>query len=759
MRKLLIPLITASTWLFAGNTMAVHDETVNVLDTVTVHLDIINDTPFVAFQVDIPLPSNLTYVGGSISLTSRAVDHTIGASVLGDTVLRIIAYSSNNSAFLGDSGDVATFRLAVGPVPGNFLLDLSDPIIGDSTGNNIISDTVNGTITVLGPDIDIQTQEIIYDSTPLGDYNDRALYIQNMGNETLTVYLAVNDSAFLILDGDTIHIPPYGQEDVTIRFDPYRKGDYRDTLTVSSDDPDENVIPILLNARCYTVNELHVGNISASSGDTAVLALSINNQEPFVAFQCDLSLPEPMHFIEGSESLSLRAVDHNISASILDDSTLRIVAYSPTNTPFSGDDGEIAYLKFFIFGTGGYYFINAENVIIGDTSGENITSWYYGGNLHIYAPDISVPDTFSFGDISLPDTVVKQVYIYNAGDDTLVIDSVTVASSDFWISGHMPAEIPPSSQDYVEVASHSSIKGNRYGLLEIRSNDPDERTVDIVLTAYAYAPNYLLVENSVTAPGETVTVKIDVDNYEPFVAFQFDLHFPEQFSYVENSARLTDRAVDHTLAVNLIEDGLLRAVAYSMTQAAFQGDSGTVLELDFVVSDGAPTMLYELTLTNAILGDSSGTNILWASQNGYITVDGVPPGIPSPIAPDEGSFLNSGTPQFIWSSVEDSIAGIAGYELEYADNPEFSSAIDTELIDTSFTPSEPLTDTTWYWRVRARDAAGNLSNWSEVRNFSIDTQAPGAPTPLSPADGEWLDTLTVSFSWSESGSPARKADN
>jgi len=759
MRKLLIPLLAASTWLFAGNTMAVHDGTVDAFDTVTVHLDIINDTPFVAFQVDIPLPSNLTYVDSSIALTSRSTDHTIGASVLGDTLLRIIAYSSNNSAFLGDSGDVATFTLAAGPVPGDFLLDLTDPIIGDSAGNNIISDTVNGTITVLGPDIDIQIQEINYDSTPLGSYNDATIYIHNTGNESLSVFLAASDSAFLLVDGDSIYIPPYGGEEVTIRFEPYEKGNYRDTLTISSSDPDESTILIPLNARCYTINELHVGYISAASGDTATLTLSINNQEPFVAFQCDIILPGPMNFIEGSESLSVRAVDHNISANLVGDSTLRVVAYSPTNTPFNGNDGEIAYLRFHIFGTGGYYYIDVGNVIIGDTTGENITSWYYGGSLHIYAPDISVPDTFNFGDVSLPDTVIKQVYIYNTGDDTLVVESLSVVSSDFWISGHIPTLIPPSSHDYVDVAFHSSTKGNRYASLVIHSNDPDERSTDIVLTANAYAPNYILAENGITAPGDTVTVKIDVDNYEPFVAFQFDLRFPERFNYIENSARLTDRAADHTLAVNLIEDGRLRAVAYSMTQAAFQGNSGPVLELDFAVSEGTPTQFYQLTIDNAILGDSNGTNILWDTQNGYITVDGVPPGTPSPIGPEGGSFLNFGTPQFVWSSVTDSIAGVAGYELEYADNPEFSSAVDTELTDTSFTPSEPLTDTTWYWRVRALDAAGNLSSWSEVRNFTIDTQAPATPTLLSPAGGEWLDTLTVSFSWSESSSPLRKAEN
>ena len=98
-------------YLIATNTLWIHDVEGNAYDTITVDIDIINDTPFVAFQFDLPLSQQLTYLHNSAILSGRATDHVIDAALVDDSILRIVAYSSTNAPFTGDSGVVAHFKL------------------------------------------------------------------------------------------------------------------------------------------------------------------------------------------------------------------------------------------------------------------------------------------------------------------------------------------------------------------------------------------------------------------------------------------------------------------------------------------------------------------------------------------------------------------------------------------------------------------------------------------------------------------------
>lgn len=112
------------------------------------------------------------------------------------------------------------------------------------------------------------------------------------------------------------------------------------------------------------------------------------------------------------------------------------------------------------------------------------------------------------------------------------------------------------------------------------------------------------------------------------------------------------------------------------------------------------------------------------------------------IAPDSPVLIDIGDtienePTFDWKNVTDA----SYYILQYADNPDFSSPITIESIAPSdYTATSALDDGTWYWRVYAVDAAGNVSGWSSTGIFTIDTTGycefdPEKPVLVSPADG------------------------
>ncbi|MFN4133928.1 MAG: SusE domain-containing protein, partial [Candidatus Hadarchaeales archaeon] len=56
-----------------------------------------------------------------------------------------------------------------------------------------------------------------------------------------------------------------------------------------------------------------------------------------------------------------------------------------------------------------------------------------------------------------------------------------------------------------------------------------------------------------------------------------------------------------------------------------------------------------------------------------------------------------------------------------------------------------LPDNLYYWRVAAKDNAGNKSNFSSFRSFRVDTVKPAIPSLTSPAHGAWV--ITPSLKW------------
>ncbi|MFN4133736.1 MAG: Ig-like domain-containing protein, partial [Candidatus Hadarchaeales archaeon] len=112
--------------------------------------------------------------------------------------------------------------------------------------------------------------------------------------------------------------------------------------------------------------------------------------------------------------------------------------------------------------------------------------------------------------------------------------------------------------------------------------------------------------------------------------------------------------------------------------------------------------------------------------------------------PSVGENTRDTTPTFEWSSVD----GAAKYELWIDNDSDFTSpTILEDLTTTHFTPSSPLMDGVYYWRVRAIDAAGNLgNNWSDTWWVKIDNTVV-APVLSMPLDGAYENDNTPTFSW------------
>ena len=607
--------------IFADNTLQIINGQTNVNTTATISVVMENDDAIVAFQIDIPIPTQLSYVSGSAVINATRIgDHEISDTLLPTGVLRIIGYSLSNTPFTGNTGELVSYQLQASSLPGTYSLNFTTAVLGDDQSANIISSSQNGTLTVMGPNISTSSSTVDFGRVPLLGTNDRYVTIYNTGNTVLDIQQITSSSPYFTVIGSTAFTINGGSNSsLHLHFSSEVKNTYADTLTIYSDDADEGTIEIYISAVAFAVNELHTGNMSAFSGDYTTLEFTINNMEPVVGFQFDLNLPEPLSFVADSAFLSDRKANHNISANMINSNSLRVVAYSENNQRLSGNDGQVLELGFIVEGVGGNYSVSISNVVVGDTLGLNAVSAFTGGSLQIAAADISVTNSINFGDVSILESSTENLTIYNYGNDTLEIGSLQFSNTSFSSAQAFPLNINPGNSSPLDITFGNVAEGSVTGTMRIFSNDPDESPKTVNLSGNAYVPNYIIINDSMYSYGDTMYVDITVDNLETFTGFQFDLNYSDSLTCIANLVQLGQRANSHAIQVNEIDSNTVRLFAYSLSQTEITGNSGTVVSIPFV-GDSAVYGSIPMSLDSALLGDLQSQDILWGMNNNSIII-------------------------------------------------------------------------------------------------------------------------------------------
>ena len=135
-------------------------------------------------------------------------------------------------------------------------------------------------------------------------------------------------------------------------------------------------------------------------------------------------------------------------------------------------------------------------------------------------------------------------------------------------------------------------------------------------------------------------------------------------------------------------------------------------------------------------------NALGENQSSVWTfvIDTVPPTASSLISPADGTITNDNTPTFDWSDV----TGAENYDLLVDDNPDFSSpVIDVTVPVSTYTTAE-LPNDNYSWKVRARDAANNVGDWSSTWTLLIRVMR-GVDVFISPSYQSGLSGATLSY--------------
>lgn len=188
---------------------------------------------------------------------------------------------------------------------------------------------------------------------------------------------------------------------------------------------------------------------------------------------------------------------------------------------------------------------------------------------------------------------------------------------------------------------------------------------------------------------------------------------------------------------------------------AVAGATGYRIEIDdapdFIGATSATTVNTAYTLTEP---QTIGQSFYWhvqatssAGSSGWSTTRSYdiawPDSAPVQDEPADGDTVEDIA--FGWEPV----AGAATYQLQVSPNGDWANNVDIDVVvkGTAYSPPVTLDNASYFWRVRARDAAAtpNLGDWSEEWQFTRTW--PDAPTLLDPADGVLDSVATPGLSW------------
>jgi hypothetical protein len=401
---------------------------------------------------------------------------------------------------------------------------------------------------------------------------------------------------------------PAGQSaSFTIKFAPMVKGAVNVTATIVSNSISGNGV-ISLMADPFAVNEVHIENTSGYCDSIVNVPLRVNNMEQLIGFQLDMKMPTSLEYV-GFE-LSSRKTDHVCTGVVYND-TLRVMAYSPSGSAFTGDDGDVAYIKVRLHGLYGNYYLNPFKAVLADAVGENVLSEKYQGYVNIRSPRIGGNSSLDMGNSSVTETVTKEYVVSNNGNAQMRIDNVVFDQQDWTVAETFPFTVEQYSNTVLHVSYNREQKGDFNATMKIYSNDPQNGLKNVSLSGHRYEPNSLSIEaDPFILDNGDIAVAISMDNYTDIVALQADFVYPYQdYSVAQADFELAERIENHMLYAVATNDSTYRVMVFSMQNVEVEGNDGVVLNVTMHPIGSPEDKEYAVSLSNIVLSGSDGVNI------------------------------------------------------------------------------------------------------------------------------------------------------
>lgn len=590
--------------VWADNKVTLSTGTATPGQEVTIEVSLVNSDAVSALQLSIPFDENLTYVTNSIQGTTRLSSHQVSAGVK-DGELNIMVYSETMANISGNSGAIASFRLLLGDMPGNFALTPSKLLMTDSQKNPLMGSQENGSVTVSTARAQYDTQTITFGRVPIKGSNGRSLQITNVGNEKLTISKVMfADTEFSTSATFPIEVAAGSSTYMQIDCKPTKRGNLDSKMEVTCNGSSKQNT-ILLKAEPFAVNELHIDDVAGTSDDEVTINLRMNNQDPILGFHLEFQMPDALKYVDGSFTLSDRKQDHEAVVT-LQNGLLRIVGYSAMGKTFKNEEGLLASFRVKLSGRQGVYLQTSKAILTASLDGvpTNVLSASYSGYVNIVSPRLNANNTLDFGECSMTEAIEKTFTISNNGNADLVISKVLFDNEHLSVKEQLPLTISQWNSKTITVQNTDKTEGDFNSLMQIYSNDPELRMFSVQVTGKTVAPNYMTFSVDEEAALNFVKLTVSMDNYDAIGGFQFDVVSDDGYTLDNLNVEATSRATGIQMTAGQIDKRTLRVFGVLVGGTIAKGN-GKVVTIGLLPSRRLTPGSANLTISNMKMSSST----------------------------------------------------------------------------------------------------------------------------------------------------------
>ena len=578
-------------------------------DIVELRVGLSNSDNVSSVQVSIPVDSRIELVENSAMTTDRTSKHRVTAGVK-DGKLNIFVYSMSMDAIAPGSGDIASVRLKLGNTPASITLSVDKVVITDSNGLSIpdISAT-DGSTTILCAKAEYSTLAIDYGRVPIKSSYQQTVRVNNVGNAPLTISgLQFSATEFSCAESFPIEIEAGNSREFAINYAPVERGSITEEVKFLCNSV-YKLNTVKLKALPFAVNELHVENVEGMADSIVIVSLRMNNMDDITGFQFDFNMPEQLEYVDGSFRLSSRKADHKTGAS-MKGRTLHVLAFSLSDSPFTGNDGIIATFQVKLKSRYGTSLGATKAILTANIKGKltNVLSDKYGGYIKILSPSLSTTNDIDLGRTPITQVAKSSFRIYNYGSVPLRIDRIVASSEHLKVVTQLPIIVNHRESKDVDVEFDGVEERDYNEQLQLYSNDPDRRLHNIKVRTNRYSPNDITLSGSDVEPGETLRLQIALSNNDVVNGLQFDIYYNTSCFDVLDKYEWSDRANGFSATYRSMGNGMRRYFCYSLGGSEIAKGDGNVMTILLPVKNDASFGSYDIHISNILLSTPGLTN-------------------------------------------------------------------------------------------------------------------------------------------------------
>lgn len=347
-------------------------------------------------------------------------------------------------------------------------------------------------------DADLNPNQAVTDfgNVTTGSSGSRTFRVRNQGNSALVLSSIVSDDSRYTISGisQTENIPANSEEEFTITFAPVSLGEQQATITIRSNDPDDEdpyTFALTGNGSGPEVNVYGRTGTSGSyftiaDGDNSPTAANATHFSTLAAgstrtyyFQllnsgnAALNVQAPTFTGSGASSFSVSGFNSAVNLAAGNSRFFEIrfqPATAGTKTAtfsFASNDGNENPFNFTITGTATG---DPEIVVEGNDS----ISW----------PDIADGDldpnqvVTNFGNVAMGSSAARFYRVRNTGTDTLTVSSHTSSSAQFTFESFPePVSIAPGAEEVFQIRFTPTSYGETTTTITLNNNDPGSENV------------------------------------------------------------------------------------------------------------------------------------------------------------------------------------------------------------------------------------------------------------------------------------------